>query len=186
MKKIITWGIIIILLVSLLPIPQSIDRTFYGVNTTNGESVDISLDMTYLRFLFLKDKMYGTIDVKTKEETFTYGENLNYIGQTPSVNNAGDKAHNLSGWYYNDTMYMREYEKGIVSPSPIGMEAVSVHLSSDFSKILIFHREGQKIYAHNPNEETEKREKRRFVGCTDKNQLENAKKYFIGYYDIED
>lgn len=186
MKKIITWGIIIILLVSLLPIPQSIDRTFHGVNTTNGESVDISLDMTYLRFLFLKDKMYGRIDVKTKEETFTYGEHLHYIGRTPSVNNAGDKAHNLSGWYYNDTMYMREYEKGIVSPSPIGMEAVSVHLSSDFSKILIFHREGQKIYAHNPNEETEKREKRRFVGCTDKNQLENAKKYFIGYHDRED
>ena len=56
-KKLLVWGIVVILLVSLVPIPQSIDRTFYGVDTLNGKDVDISLDVTYLRFLFLKDKI---------------------------------------------------------------------------------------------------------------------------------
>ncbi len=184
-KKLIIWGILIILLISLLPLPQRIEKLFYGIDTLNGESVDISLDMTYLRFLFLKEKMYGKIDVKTEEKTFTYGEYMHYLGQTPFVNNAKDRTHNLSGWYYNDTMYMREYGEGIVSPSPVGMESAAIHLSSDFNKILILHTSGQKIDAHNADEENERQE-RRYVGCTDKNQLEDAKKYFIGYYDKED
>ena len=104
-KKLIIWGVVIIFLISLLPFPQRIEKTFYGIDTIGGQKADIELGMTYLRFLFLKDKVYGTIDVKTETEAFAYGENLYYIGRTPSVNNANDKAYDFTGWYYNDTMY---------------------------------------------------------------------------------
>lgn len=184
-KKLLVWGIVVILLVSLVPIPQSIDRTFYGVDTINGKDVDISLDVTYLRFLFLKDKIYGTIDVKTEEKTFTYGEDLHYLGQTPSVNNANDNAYDFSGWYWNDKTYTRDYGNGNLGTATVGFEPVLVHMSSDFDKILILHTPGQKIDEHNADEGNEQQEKRRFVGCTDKKQLEIAKNYFIGYYDIE-
>lgn len=55
-KKLIISFIVVILLVSLLPFPQNIERTYYGVNAENGEKVDIVLDMKHFRFLFLKDK----------------------------------------------------------------------------------------------------------------------------------
>ena len=52
-KKLIIVFVVVILLISLLPFPKHIERTYYGVNTENGEKVDIALDMKYLRFLFL-------------------------------------------------------------------------------------------------------------------------------------
>lgn len=51
-KKLVIGAIVIILLISLFPYPQKIDRTYYGVNTGNGETIDISVNMKYLRFLF--------------------------------------------------------------------------------------------------------------------------------------
>lgn len=173
-KKLIIGFVVVVLLISLLPFPQKVDRTFYGVNTQNGEKVDITIDMKYLRFLLLKDKMYGTITVKTETETFSYGEYLHYTGQSHSENNAGDYAHDFSGWYYNDTVYMREYENGVISPSPIGMESLLVHISSDLNKILIL---------HDTSGEIENREKGRYIGNVNQNQLEETKEYFAGYYD---
>ncbi len=185
-KKLIVWGVVILLLISLLPFPQKIERTFYGIDTIDGQKADISLDMTYLRFLFLKDKIYGTIDVKTEKETFTYGEYLHYIGQTLSVNNENDNAHDFSGWHWNDETYTRDYGNGALGTATVGFEPLLVHMSSDFDKILILHNPGQKIDAHNADEENESQEERRYVGCTDKNQLKEAEKYFIGYYDRKD
>ena len=98
MKKKLIIGVIAgILLISLLPFPQKVNRTFYGVNTQNGEMVDITLEMKYLRFLFLKDKLYGTITVDTKTKLFSYGEHLYYTGRT-SINQEKDLAYNFSGW----------------------------------------------------------------------------------------
>ncbi len=173
-KKLIIVFVVVILLISLLPFPQNIVRTYYGVNTENGKKVDIALDMKYLRFLLLKDKMSGTITVKTETETFTYGEHLHYTGQSHSENNAGDYAHNFNGWYYNDMMYMKKYENGTASKMPIGFEGLLVHISSGFDKILIF---------HNANEEIGTREDSRYIGSAEQNQLEEAKEYFAGYYD---
>lgn len=173
-KKWIIGIVVIILLISLLPFPQKVYRTFYGVNTENGEMVDITLDMTYLKFLFLNNKMSGTITVSTDTETFSYGELLHYTGQSHSENNAGDYAHDFSGWYYNDTMYMKDYENGVKSPSPVGMESVMVHISSDFNKILIL---------HNTSGERVSRKKSRYIGSVTQDRLEEAKKYFLGYYD---
>ncbi len=173
-KKLIIGFVVVFLLISLLPFPQNIDRTYYGVNTENGEKVDIALDMKYLRFLFLNDKIYGTITVKTETETFAYGEHLHYSGQTPSVNNANDRAHDFSGWYYNETMYMKKYENGTVSKMPVGFEPLLVHISSDFTKILIL---------HNKRGEIETQEGSRYIGNVEQNQLEDTKEYFLGYYD---
>lgn len=173
-KKLIIGFAVVILLISLLPFPQNIERTYYGVNTENGEKIDIFLDMKYLKFLFLKDNISGTITVKTEKETFNYGEHLHYLGQTPSVNNANDRAHDFSGWYYNETMYMKKYENGTVSKAPVGFEPLLVHISSDFTKILIL---------HNTSGEVENQKDSRYIGSVKLNQLENAKEYFSGYYD---
>ncbi len=178
-KKLILGFVAVILLISLLPFPQNIEKTYYGVNTENGEKVNIALDMKYLRFLFFSDKMYGTITVKTKAETFTYGEHLHYTGQTPSVNNANDRAHDFSGWYYNENMYMKEYENGTVSKMPIGFEGLLVHISSNFDKILIFHNTN----LHNADEKIGTRENSRYIGNVEQNKLEHTKEYFLGYYD---
>ena len=177
-KKLIIVFLIIILLISLLPFPQKIEKTFYGVNTENGEKVDISLDMNYLRFLFLKDNIYGTITVKTETETFTYGEHLHYVGKSP-INQEKDIAHNFSGWYYNETMYMKEYENGSVSKMPIGFEGLLVHISSDFDKILIFHN----TTFQNETGEITTRENSRYIGNIEQNQIEQTKEYFSGCYD---
>ncbi len=173
-KKLIFGFVVVFLLISLLPFPQNIDRTYHGVNTENGEKVDIALDMKYLRFLFLNDKIYGTITVKTETKTFAYGEHLHYSGQTPSVNNANDRAHDFSGWYYNETMYMKKYENGTVSKISVGFEPLLVHISSDFTKILIL---------HNTRGEIETQEDSRYIGNVEQNQLEDTKEYFLGYYD---
>ena len=174
-KKLIIGFVVVILLISLLPFPQNIERTYYGVNAENGEKVDIVLDMKYLRFLFLKDKMSGTITVKTDKETFTYGEYLNYTGLSHSKNNDEDYTHDFSGWYYNENMYMKKYENGTVSKMPIGFESLLVHISSDFNKILILHN-------ITTNGEIVGREDRRYIGSVEQNNLEETKEYFSGYY----
>lgn len=173
-KKLIIGFVVVILLISLLPFPQKVVRTFYGVNTENGEKVGITLDMKYLRFLLFNDKMYGTITVKTETETFSYGEHLHYLGQSHSPNNAGDYSHDFSGWYYNETIYMKEDKFGTVSKSPVGFEGLLVHMSSDFDKILIL---------HNASGVIETQEKGRYIGSVEQSQLEETKQYFSGYYD---
>ena len=59
-KKLIIGFVVVILLISLLPFPQNIERTYYGVNAENGEKVDIVLDMKYLSQLL-------SLIAKTKE-----------------------------------------------------------------------------------------------------------------------
>ena len=172
-KKLIIGFVVVILLISLLPFPQHIVRTYYGVNTENGEKVDIALDMKHLRFLFLNDKIYGTITVKTETETFTYGDHLNYLGQY-SMLQEKDLAHYFSGWYTNHTMYMKEYENGAVSKGIVGSEPLLVHISSDFDKILI---------VHNTKGVIETQKDSRYIGCVEQNQLEHTKEYFSGFYD---
>ena len=159
-KKLILGFITGILLISLLPFPQNIERTYHGINTTNDEAVDITLDMKYLRFLFLDHKLYGSITVKTETETFTYGEHLHYLGQFP--NKDGDYSHRLSGWYYNETMYMKEYENGSVSKMPVGFESLDIHISSSFDNILISHHKSGEIATQTDCE---------YIGSVDKNQL---------------
>jgi len=173
MKKKLIIGVgIILILCSFVPIPQTISKTFYGVNTQNNEEVNISIEMKYLKFLFLKDKLSGTITVNTADGSFTYGDLLHYTSYT-SMNADKDMIHNFSGWYYNDTMYMREYENGIKSQAPVGMEPVLVHINSSFDKILVL---------HNTNEEISGQEKGRYIGSSDKSKLEETKEYFIGFY----
>jgi len=67
-KKLIIGFVVVILLISLLPFPQNIERTYYGVNAENGEKVDIVLDMKYLRFLFLTNKRI-TVGVSSPEQS---------------------------------------------------------------------------------------------------------------------
>ncbi len=172
-KKLIIGFVVLILLISLLPFPQNIERTYYGINTENGEKVDIALDMKYLRFLFLNDKMYVTITVKTETETFVYGDHLNYQGQT-FIHQEKDTVHDFSGWYNNHIMYMKEYENGAISKMPVGSEPLLVHISSDFDKILIL---------HNTKGVIETQEDSRYIGSVEQNQLEHTKEYFSGFYD---
>lgn len=173
-KKITAIAIILVLLLCLLPLPQRISKTFCGVNTLNNESVDISLDMNYLRFLLLKDELYGKVTVQTASEAFVCDE-LHYNGQFPSVSQAGSSTHDFSGWYFNDTMYMRKEEDGEAIPSPVGFESLILHVSSDFDKILILHN------AKSDNGENQT--KNRYIGGIDEEHIDDAVKYFSGYYE---
>lgn len=175
MKKKFTYALIVTAcLICVLPFPQKVVRRYYGINTETGERVDMELNMKYLRFLLLSDKMYGTVAVKNDTETVVYGEHLHYVGQSRSKNNAGDYAHDFNGWYYNNTMYIKEYEDGTTSKVPVGFEGVSAHISSDFNKILILHNTSGKIENQNGG---------RYIGSTAQNQQDEAKAYFLGYYD---
>lgn len=178
MKKMITVFVLIIVLIFVLPLPKKVEKTYFGVNTENGETVDITLDMKYFRFFVIKDKLYGAITVKTPTETFVFGEHLHYTGQT-SINQEKDLAHNFSGWYYNETMHLKEYENGTVSQMPIGFEGLLAHISSDFDKILIFHN----TTFENSAGEVETRGNSRYIGSAQPSQLEETKQYFSGYYD---
>ena len=71
-KAIISAIIIILILISVLPLPQKIEKNYYGYDTISGETVDVSLNMKHLRFLLFKDKMSGEIRVTNGDEVTVY------------------------------------------------------------------------------------------------------------------
>lgn len=173
MKRIIIVGcIVLIVLISLLPFPQKIERTFYGVNTSNGEKATINLNIKYLRFLFLKDNIYGKITVTSENETITYGKHLQYSGLCPSNNE--NEFHAFSGWYLNNDTYTRDYGNGISGTDIVGFEPTIVYLSRDFDKILLL---------HNTNGKTETHKAKRYIGNVSENQEDETAKYFTGFYE---
>ncbi|MBO5407806.1 MAG: hypothetical protein J6A61_00140 [Clostridia bacterium] len=171
-KKLIIGLVAVILLLGFLPLPKIVDRTYYGINTENEQTVTITLHMNDLRFLFLPDKLYGTITVKTSTDTFVFGEHLYDSGQT-SFDPEKGRMHNLNGWYYNETMYPKEYAHGTISQSPVGFESLLVHISTDFDKILVL---------HNTKGVIETQPTGRYIGNTDQTLLEETKEYFSGFY----
>lgn len=153
-KKIIICVMLIVFLVALVPFPQNINRTFYGMNISDGEKASITIDMKYLRFLIFKDKIYGEITVTSEDKSTVYGEHLHYAGVWPA-NNDDKIMHVLSGF---------QYDAGINA-----MEPVIVYLSRDFNKILI--REQKKDIT------------KQYIGNIEENGIEETSEYFVGYID---
>ncbi len=172
MKKRFVVIIAILLAAALLPLPQKIKRTYCAVDTLSGEEAVIRADLTHLRFLIFKDRLFGSIELKTDDNTYLYGKHLNYQGQSP--NNTGDCLYDFGGWYFNEETQLSDDEYG--NRKPLGFEAVLIHFSSDFDKILVLHHTKD---THN----NERSGKMRFVGSTDKAALAAARDYFTGYYD---
>jgi len=160
MKKIIISCIVIIVLVALivlLPYPQRIKRTFYGVNSFDGEKANISFDMTYYRYLFKRDTISGEIAVTCGEKTTIYREkHLQYNGLWP-LNNEDKNLHFFVGWYYNVDL----------SSVPI-LESVRVYLSKDFNKIVLYH-------------EPEDSEPKQYIGNVEQGKEQEAMRYFEEY-----
>lgn len=156
-RKVIILVIAVVLLLVLLPFPQRVEQTYYGVNTASGEKVSISANMHYFRFLILKDKLRGKVTVTQGNQSVIYGEHLHYQGLWPS-NNEDKTFHALVGWRYAD-----ETKEG----KPIGFEPAHIYLSRDFSKVLIG--------------ETRDDGKSQYVGNTEENRTEETLVYFVGY-----
>lgn len=153
-KKIIICAVIISTIIALVPIPKNINQTFYGVETYTGENVNITIDMNYLRFLLLEDKMHGEITVTSKNELTVYGEHMSYQGLFPT-NNDDKTMHFLAGFRY-------DIEKDTMLP-------VVIYLSRDFDKILISDRAVGIT--------------KQYIGHIAKNKTDEVLEYFVGYAD---
>ena len=176
-KRIVFVAVIVAALILFVPFPQKIVQEYRGVDTVNGEKADITLDITYLRFLALRDKMTGTISVKSDTEELVYGDSLFYQGMY-SVREE-DCAHFFSGWYFDEGFYMRRDEFGTVGRMIIGSESTVGYISADFDKILLLHEDKKLTDSVEPV--TQKR--RRFIGAVSEDAIPDALDYFTGHFD---
>lgn len=171
MKKFLIPALIVILLLLLVPFPKHVETSYFALDSFSGEKATITLDMTYYRFLVLKDKMTGTISVTTPQGTTVYGEHLNYSGLWPS-NNEDKTMHALNGVYFNETSYMHDYGDGVLGSRLVGFEPVRVFLSPDFTKILL---------SHQGNERPESTKTKEYIGHQEEGKTDVAATYFIGF-----
>ncbi len=170
-KKIIICGVVIIALVCLLPFPQKIERTFFGINTFSGEPAEITLSMNYLRFLFLNDKMSGEITVTSEGKTTVYGSSMFYVGLWP-LNNEDKTMHAFTGFYFNPETIMHDYGDGVLGSKVVGSEIANAYISRDFNKILLYHV---------PSEEAQDAEPKQYIGNIEGNKENETVGYFKGY-----
>ena len=171
-KKIISFCVVIVALcglIALVPYPQKIERTFYSVNSFNGEKATISFDMTYLRYLFRRDRFDGEVTVTCGDKITVYTENdLQYIGYWP-LDNKDEHLHYLGGFYYNTDIvtYNDKGEKDIGD-----FESIRAYLSKDFSKIVLYHE---------PSEKAEDTEPKQYIGNVEENKEQETIQYFGRY-----
>ena len=138
--------------------PQRIKRTFYGVNSFDGEKANISLDMTYYRYLFKRDTISGEIAVTCGEKTTVYKENdLQYITDAWPLNNEDKTLHFFVGWYFNVDLL----------PEPI-LESVRLYLSKDFNKMVLYH-------------EPQDSEPKQYIGNVEQGKEQETIRYFGEY-----
>lgn len=171
-KKIIAFFTVILslfVITALIPYPQRIKRTYFAVNSFGGEEATITSDITYLRFLFRKNRMVGDITVTSKGETTRYTENeLQYIGLYP-LDNEDENLHFLLGFYWNTD---------IVTHNDIGetesgdFEFVRAYLSKDFNKIVLY---------HTPGDKSKNTEPKQYIGNVGKNKYRETFEYFGEY-----
>ncbi len=171
MKKILIFALVIVLILLLVPLPKQVDVSFVATDTFSGEKATITLDMTYYRFLVLKDNLTGTVTVTSPEGTWVYGEHLHYWGLWPS-NNEDKSMHAVGGWYLNETSYMHDYGDGILGSNLVGFESVQMFLSPDFTRILLSHQ-GKDL-----PESTKRKE---YIGHQDESKIDETKAYFTGF-----
>jgi len=157
-KKIIISAIIIILLIAFLPFPQKIERTYYGYDTFSGDSIEVTLDMKYLRFLLLKDKMSGEIRVTNGDEVTVYSHGLSYVGMWPLIKENEDM-HVFTGWYFNS-----------YGGKTLDSDIAIVYISKDFTKMTIYHVPENKDY-----------KTKQYVCNIEDNKLEETIEYFGGF-----
>ena len=148
-RKLIICAIVIVFILVLLPLPQKVERKFFGENISNGEKISIAIDLNYLRFLLLPDKMYGEITVTSGNKSTVFGEHLSYAGRYPT-NNEDKTIHAFTGFRYDAD------ENTIMS--------AGIFLSRDFDKILV--RDDETEYIGNVAENKEEETAAYFVGYT--------------------
>ena len=181
-KTIISVIIILCAFICLLPIPQKIDRDYYSVDIFSNKKAIVSVDITYLNFLFLKDKMRGEIQVFDDGEIYTYQtDKLFYQGRWPS-NNKDGFLHHFSGFYYNPTTYWGK-SGGIEGSHTIGYEITHAHISPDFNKIVMYHREDDELKGGQTRKDVglQEAKTRQYVGNTEKGREQETIKYFEGF-----
>lgn len=157
-KAIISAIIIILILISVLPLPQKIEKTYYGYDTISGEPVDVSLNMKHLRFLLFKDKMSGEIRVTNGDEVTVYGQHLWYQGLWP-LTNEDESCHFLTGWY------IKSYDG-----KTLDSDMLNACISKDFNQMTIYHLPAGAD-----------RKTKQYICNVKDNKLDETMAYFGGY-----
>ena len=175
MKKKIIALVIVAVAVLTLPLPQKIKNTYYGIDTVSGTKADIKTDLVHLRFLVFKDKFFGHIFVSTPDGTVDYGKDcLKYAYKVPA-DSKKDEMYALTGWYYNDTKYQKDYGNGLVGTNENGFEGVMVYFSNTFDKVLI---------CHSTKENGENNSNKRYIGNITENREKETLEFFSGFTDL--
>lgn len=173
--KIVIFAIILFsAAICLLPIPQKVERHYYVTDSFGGKKADVYVDMTYLKFLILENKMVGKIQVSNDDINYTYENNkLSHMNYYIYPSNNKDKfIHYFIGSYYNDTTFWNNDLAGVGGTDIVGGEQFYAGISPDFNKIFLYHQQSEKL--ENP-------QTWQWIGSTDNENTTDLVEYFTGY-----
>ncbi len=169
MKKVVIIGIAVILLAVVIwfaPYTQSLESTFYGVDTASGEPVEVTLGLKRTRYLLMDDQLQAEITATCGDLEIS-DKQLQYIGPWP-LGNKGEEVYYFIGWYLNLDVRYGDFSEKITSE----LEPIDVYLSKDFSKIALCYR---------PSEHANDTTLRQFVASTDRDRIQETITYFGDY-----
>lgn len=118
-KKILSALVVVAIFVAAFPFPKHVSKTLY---TTGDELTTVILDLWELNYLFVDNKLLGTVSVATPFNSVRYGEHLNFRGLTPD-GMGEEQLYWFDGYRYDTTANT--------------MYPVQVYLTQKFDRIMI-------------------------------------------------
>ncbi len=92
-------GVILVLAILFIPIPKKVEQRLYATDTQSGEQAIIDIDLTYLRFLILENKMIGSISLQSDNQSIVFENPWAY--SVYPTNNEDEKMHTINGFWYD-------------------------------------------------------------------------------------
>ena len=158
-KRNICISIVLLLVLAILfiPIPKKIEQKLYATETQSGEQATLSIDLTFLRFLILEDKMFGNISFENGKQNFVFDCGLSKSNYSVYPTNNEDKEmHVVNGFWYDEHNYTHN---GCIA-----------YISIDFDKAMFTFNDS---YGNN----------REYIANIEKNKEVETCNYFKGFVD---
>lgn len=158
-KRNICIAIVLLLVIAILfiPIPQKVEQRLYATDTPSGEQATIDIDLTFLRFLVLKDKMIGNISFDNADQSIVFGgRSSKWAYSVYPTNNEDEQMHVLNGFWYDE---INNTYNGYIT-----------YIGVDFDKMVL------KLLDENGND-------REYIANVKKNKETETYNYFIGFVD---
>lgn len=153
----ISIALLLVLAILFIPIPKKVEKTLYATATQSGEQATIDMNLTFLRFLVLEDKMIGNISFESDKQSLVFGERLSkWFYSVYHTNNEDKKMHALNGFWYDEINNTQN--------------SYAVYIGVDFDKAVL------KISDGNGN-------KKEYIANIDKNKDIETCNYFKGFVD---